>query len=67
MTLTISADEYNKFRQILEDSSGIMLGEGKEYLVTSRFAAADGTGILAGFFGSDEKDDNRPEVAGIGC
>ncbi|WP_419811317.1 CheR family methyltransferase [Bacterioplanoides sp.] len=36
MTLTISADEYKKFRQILEGSSGIMLGEGKEYLVTSR-------------------------------
>lgn len=36
MALTISADEYKKFRHMLEDSSGIMLGEGKEYLVTSR-------------------------------
>lgn len=36
MALTITADEYNKFRQVLEDSSGIMLGEGKEYLVASR-------------------------------
>ncbi|MFC3679117.1 CheR family methyltransferase [Bacterioplanoides pacificum] len=36
MTLTISPDEYNRFRQMLETSSGIMLGEGKEYLVTSR-------------------------------
>jgi len=36
MTLSISADEYNRFRKVLEDSSGIMLGEGKEYLVTSR-------------------------------
>lgn len=36
MSLTMSPDEYKRFRQMLEDSSGIMLGEGKEYLVTSR-------------------------------
>lgn len=36
MALTISADEYNRFRHTLEECSGIMLGEGKEYLVISR-------------------------------
>ena len=36
MTKEMSVDEYNRFRQMLEKSSGIMLGEGKEYLVTSR-------------------------------
>lgn len=36
MTKEMSADEYNRFRLILEKSSGIMLGTGKEYLVTSR-------------------------------
>ncbi len=36
MTKEMSADEYNRFRLILEKSSGIMLGQGKEYLVTSR-------------------------------
>ncbi len=36
MTKDMSVDEYNRFRQMLEKSSGIMLGEGKEYLVTSR-------------------------------
>ena len=36
MAVAISADEYKRFRQMLEDSSGIMLGEGKEYLVSSR-------------------------------
>ncbi|GGY39276.1 chemotaxis protein CheR [Bacterioplanes sanyensis] len=36
MTLTITPDEYKRFRQMLESSSGIMLGDGKEYLVTSR-------------------------------
>ncbi|MDK2779475.1 MAG: protein-glutamate O-methyltransferase CheR [Pseudomonadota bacterium] len=32
----MTVDEYNRFRQSLETNSGIMLGEGKEYLVTSR-------------------------------
>ena len=32
----MSADEYKRFQQILEKSSGILLGAGKEYLVTSR-------------------------------
>ncbi|QQD22926.1 methyltransferase [Oceanospirillaceae bacterium ASx5O] len=32
----MTADEYNRFRLMLEKSSGIMLGQGKEYLVTSR-------------------------------
>lgn len=36
MTKEMSADEYNRFRLILEKNSGIMLGQGKEYLVTSR-------------------------------
>ncbi|WP_221800380.1 CheR family methyltransferase [Oceanobacter mangrovi] len=36
MTLQITADEYKQFRDMLERSSGIMLGDGKEYLVSSR-------------------------------
>ncbi|UZK04903.1 methyltransferase [Venatoribacter cucullus] len=32
----MTADEYNRFRVMLEKNSGIMLGQGKEYLVTSR-------------------------------
>ncbi len=36
MTLQITADEYRQFREMLESSSGIMLGEGKEYLIASR-------------------------------
>ncbi|QQD25492.1 methyltransferase [Venatoribacter cucullus] len=32
----MTADEYNRFRLMLEKNSGIMLGQGKEYLVTSR-------------------------------
>ena len=36
MSLNISAEEYSRFREMLEKSSGITLGEGKEYLVSSR-------------------------------
>lgn len=36
MTLQITADEYKQFREMLEKSSGIMLGDGKEYLIASR-------------------------------
>ncbi len=36
MMKDMSVDEYNRFRAVLEKNSGIMLGEGKEYLVTSR-------------------------------
>lgn len=36
MIKEMSVDEYNRFRQLLEKNSGILLGEGKEYLVTSR-------------------------------
>ena len=36
MTLKITAEEYNRFRDMLERSSGITLGDGKEYLVSSR-------------------------------
>ncbi len=36
MIKDMTVDEYNRFRQSLETNSGIMLGEGKEYLVTSR-------------------------------
>ncbi|WP_430459843.1 CheR family methyltransferase [Thalassolituus sp. LLYu03] len=36
MIKDMSVDEYNRFRQMLERNSGILLGEGKEYLVTSR-------------------------------
>ncbi|WP_277613407.1 CheR family methyltransferase [Venatoribacter cucullus] len=36
MTKEMTADEYNRFRVMLEKNSGIMLGQGKEYLVTSR-------------------------------
>lgn len=36
MSLNMTADEYNRFRQTLQTASGIMLGDGKEYLVTSR-------------------------------
>lgn len=36
MVKELTADEYNRFRQVLEKNSGIMLGMGKEYLVNSR-------------------------------
>lgn len=36
MLKEMSVDEYNRFRKVLEQNSGILLGEGKEYLVTSR-------------------------------
>lgn len=36
MTKEMSVDEYDRFRQLLEKNSGIMLGQGKEYLVVSR-------------------------------
>jgi len=36
MIKEMSVDEYNRFRALLEKNSGILLGEGKEYLVTSR-------------------------------
>jgi len=35
-SMVVSADEYSQFRRHLETSSGILLGEGKEYLVVSR-------------------------------
>lgn len=36
MVKDLTPDEYNRFRQVLEKNSGIMLGIGKEYLVNSR-------------------------------
>lgn len=36
MTKEMTADEYDRFRLMLEKNSGIMLGQGKEYLVASR-------------------------------
>lgn len=34
--INISAEEYEEFRRFLEDASGIVLGDNKHYLVTSR-------------------------------
>jgi len=36
MGQNISADEYNIFRQFLQDACGIVLGDNKQYLVSSR-------------------------------
>jgi chemotaxis protein methyltransferase CheR len=36
MSFSISATEYDQFKKKLEQYSGIMLGENKEYLITSR-------------------------------
>jgi len=36
ITASISPDEYESFRQFLEDASGIVLGDNKHYLITSR-------------------------------
>lgn len=36
MSFSISATEYDQFKQKLEQYCGIMLGENKEYLITSR-------------------------------
>ncbi|MEN9465424.1 MAG: hypothetical protein RL217_1605 [Pseudomonadota bacterium] len=36
MIKELTADEYNRFRAVLEKNSGITLGLGKEYLVNSR-------------------------------
>lgn len=35
-TAAISPDEYESFREFLEDASGIVLGDNKHYLITSR-------------------------------
>jgi chemotaxis protein methyltransferase CheR len=32
----ISADEYQQFKSFLEETCGILLGEGKQYLIVSR-------------------------------
>jgi chemotaxis protein methyltransferase CheR len=37
-TITITSEDYDAFREFLEDVSGIVLGENKHYLVTSRLA-----------------------------
>ncbi len=34
--MSVSQSEFNTFRQFLEDKSGIVLGDNKQYLVTSR-------------------------------
>jgi chemotaxis protein methyltransferase CheR len=36
--MEISPSEYNRFRQILESQSGILLGDNKQYLVASRLS-----------------------------
>lgn len=36
ITAPISPDEYESFREFLEDASGIVLGDNKHYLITSR-------------------------------
>ena len=36
--MTIAPDEYKKFKNFLENACGITLGEGKQYLITSRLA-----------------------------
>ena len=36
ITASISPDEYESFREFLEDASGIVLGDNKHYLITSR-------------------------------
>lgn len=37
-TDNISTIDYGRFERFLEDSCGILLGKGKQYLVTSRLA-----------------------------
>ncbi|MDO6749112.1 chemotaxis protein, partial [Gilvimarinus sp. 1_MG-2023] len=36
MTFQITANEYRRFQDMLEQSSGIVLGDGKDYLLSSR-------------------------------
>ena len=36
MTSTITTEDYQSFRKLLEDACGIVLGDNKQYLVTSR-------------------------------
>lgn len=36
ITASITPDEYESFREFLEDASGIVLGDNKHYLITSR-------------------------------
>jgi len=36
VTSTITAEDYQSFRKLLEDACGIVLGDNKQYLVTSR-------------------------------
>lgn len=45
----ISPQEYDEFRRFLEDASGIVLGENKHYLVTSRLGRLMREFEIAGF------------------
>ena len=48
-TLSISADEYSQFSRFLEDATGIMLGENKEYLIVSRLKGLMAESGISGF------------------
>jgi len=48
-TNNITSDEYEKFRLFLEDSSGIVLGDNKHYLVTSRLTRLMGEFSITSF------------------
>jgi chemotaxis protein methyltransferase CheR len=37
-TNKITANEYQQFKSFLEETCGILLGEGKQYLIVSRLA-----------------------------
>lgn len=47
--LNINQEEYEAFRHILEQASGIVLGDNKHYLVTSRLAGIMGEFSIASF------------------
>ena len=61
ITASISPDEYESFREFLEDASGIVLGDNKHYLITSRITRLMGELSINSFAELLEKiqDDHR--------
>lgn len=48
-TLSITADEYSQFSRFLEEATGIMLGDNKEYLIISRLKGLMAESGISGF------------------
>ena len=62
----IAANEYDTFRRYLEDACGIVLGENKHYLVTSRlkrvteeFSFPTLSEMMTTLVKGNDRDDNK--------